>query len=297
MMFPKELRDIILDYAAEYELLDWLDGDCISWGNLVRNRNAVDYMIKNPEWTRWGHLSRNSNHAAFYHMRAHMPSLLNADDLADSSCPDAVAYACEHIRDMRDSRQLSQNPLAIPWLEKNREWVDSEVILANPAAKDLLSSMGLLDKIPRWADEKSNRYDFSDGANRRQAERECDMMYLCENPSTWAMEIVDRNIHHVWSTRELMRNPYANDILPKCKDLVDYLGRPIMDESYIKPEDQKSDVQLAIENPESINWHVLSVDPDAIEFLKDNMDKVTKDFSRNPAIFELRRPAGVFELL
>jgi hypothetical protein len=297
MTFPNELRDIILAYAAEYELLDWIDFEWLSWKKLVYNPNAVDFMIKYPEYPLWGRLSGNPNPAAFYHVRANMPSLLCVDDLASSSCPDAVAYACEHIQDMRDSRQLSRNPRAIPWLREHQSWIDWIVILSNPSplARDLLSSVGLLDKLPRGADY--DNYETTKDRHGKLWDLERDMMYLCENPSEWAMEIVGRNIQHIWTSGELTRNRYAKSIVAMCEGKLNRHGGPILDSPRNNSNEQKSAVEQAKENPEAIHWPTLSADPSAIEFLKDNMDKTTKDFSRNPAIFELMRPVGVFDLL
>src|SRR5690348_3724858 len=48
-MIPSSLIDIILSYAAEYELLDWVDGSKICYDNLAANPRGLDLLFRKAD--------------------------------------------------------------------------------------------------------------------------------------------------------------------------------------------------------------------------------------------------------
>jgi hypothetical protein len=61
----KDLIKNILKYANEYVLLDWieqlLNENKIELGELSRNPNAIDFLMRNPNEINWDRLSQNPN--------------------------------------------------------------------------------------------------------------------------------------------------------------------------------------------------------------------------------------------
>ena len=59
---PNDLKAIILDYAATWELVSWLNSDHLDWEELAMNPNAIDLMIRSPYWAHWNRASANAVH-------------------------------------------------------------------------------------------------------------------------------------------------------------------------------------------------------------------------------------------
>ncbi len=58
-MFPVDVINIIVEYAFEYELLDWVDEKNLDWSSLSLNSNAINLIEKNLDKVNWKILSRN----------------------------------------------------------------------------------------------------------------------------------------------------------------------------------------------------------------------------------------------
>jgi ribosomal protein L24E len=95
-MFPKDIAGIIAEYAAEYELLDWIDQKKLIWHYLSHNPSAIDLLRANPDKIEWRQLSYNPN----------------AIELLREN-PDKIEW-----------RQLSYNPSAIGLLRENPDKID-----------------------------------------------------------------------------------------------------------------------------------------------------------------------------
>ena len=59
----KDVSNIIAEYSATYELLDWIDIDNIDWYMLSGNPNAMHLIEKNLDKVDWYWLSGNPNTA------------------------------------------------------------------------------------------------------------------------------------------------------------------------------------------------------------------------------------------
>ena len=88
--FPDVLKNIILEYATEYQLLPWVDESKLDWDELSSNPAAIHLLEKYPEKIDWFWLSRNP----------------------------AAIHLLEKYPEKLDWGWLSTNPAAIHLLEK-----------------------------------------------------------------------------------------------------------------------------------------------------------------------------------
>jgi hypothetical protein len=298
-MFPDVLRIIILDYASTWELLDWIKPNKLVQEELVENPNAVDFMIKNWRNNLWGRLHCNPNRAAFLYLRDNMPCLIDIDYISDDSCKDAVQYSCDRVHQMEYPQRLSRNPFALPWLRKHPHWINWNIILENPSedAKNLLIEHEMYDKIPRGKDYKD--CNCKDDAAFKESCFRRDMASLCRNPSDWALEIVSRNIQGTDFDYDLENNanPLAKGIIAKRRHMYPRSEDELPEPQNILPSGL-AEVKAVMIAPETADWGSLSSNIYAIDLLRKNPNMIDWEyFSSNPAIFELRHPKGVFELL
>ena len=61
MPLPKDIVNIIIDYAKCYTLLSWIDINKLDWNSLSRNPNAIDLLEANRDKIDWMYLSANCN--------------------------------------------------------------------------------------------------------------------------------------------------------------------------------------------------------------------------------------------
>ena len=92
-MFPVDVINIIVEYAFEYELLDWVDEKNLDWSSLSLNSNAINLIKKNLDKVDWKYLSKNPN----------------------------AIHRLEQNLDKVDCSWLSQNKNAIHMIEQNFE--------------------------------------------------------------------------------------------------------------------------------------------------------------------------------
>jgi len=109
-MFPVDVINIIVEYAFEDELLDWIDEKNLEWYWLSRNSKAINLLEKNLDKVFWTSLSQN---------------------------PYAVHLLEENL-DKIEPEYLSLNLNAIHILEKNLDKVDWEYLSQNSNAIDIL---------------------------------------------------------------------------------------------------------------------------------------------------------------
>ena len=59
MPLPKDIVNIIIDYAKCYTLLSWIDINKLDWNSLSRNPNAIDLLEANKDMIDYEWLSMN----------------------------------------------------------------------------------------------------------------------------------------------------------------------------------------------------------------------------------------------
>lgn len=270
-MFPDVLRDIILDYAAEWKLIEWVDPGKLSSKGLARNPRAVDYLLENIHDIRWAHCSANPS--MFYIMRDLAPELIVWAWMVKTTNQDAVDYMIANIDKLQEDESdhlLSRNPLAVPWLREHPEYISWSQLSANPAAVDILRDNP--DKIS--------------------------MMHLTHNSDPWAIALIEQNLDEVWiygacshdSGLELIKK-YGDPTLP-------YIGRNGIAWSELCKRENPEIVAYVLEHPKRIDWNSFSRNPSAFDYLERHRDKIDyAGLSENPRIFEAAHPEGVRELL
>ena len=67
--FPDVLKNIILEYASEYQLLPGIDESKLYWNILSHNSAAIQLLEKYPEKIAWDCLSENP--AAIHLLKKH----------------------------------------------------------------------------------------------------------------------------------------------------------------------------------------------------------------------------------
>jgi hypothetical protein len=264
---PKELRAIILDYAAEWQLVDWIHMEEIDWYYLGENPHpgATELMMKNLDCVDWHSASDNANM---------WPYLKDHSDLIDSDSPFKPCFNTEaHIIPGIDllvywPGALSDNPIMVPWLTKNPEYIDWDALSRNEAARELV--LANLDKIS-WGN-------------------------LHRNTAPWAIELLEKNPR--WHHGNLAANPAGFDLL---MDRAARSGMPI-DQfiNWITLSRNKNPraIELAMTRKGSIKWEYFSRHEAAIPYLWRNKHKIDwETLSANPGIFRAVWPVGVFELL
>lgn len=207
--------------------LDKLDREC--WRGLSKNPNAIHILEKNLDKVFWAELSSNPNAISIlekYPDKVHLPSLLknrNAIHMIEKNLDmymDKINNACissitsipfldsvhiriiEHHIDKLDShcwRCLSENPLAIPILEKYSHKLDH------------ISLMGI-SSIP-------NPYIIPIIEKNIDKLTLVCWLYLSENPC--AISILERNLDKI-NWHALSRNPNAFHILEKYPEKIDW---------------------------------------------------------------------------
>jgi hypothetical protein len=267
---PEVLRAIICDYAAVWTLLDWINEGDLSWEGIAKNPNGIDMMLDNKTQAHWGQLSRNPN--GFYLLRDELPMLISWDQLMDNPNPAAIAYAIENIGECKAhevDHLLSRSPHAIEWLIAHPEWIDHRQLCMNPDPR----ARELLIAHPEWIDN------------------DC----LCWNPSQWAMDMVKPLDDAL--TFGLSSNPYARDLLLRYKEIWQTEWYRMSWRELCKNPSSWG-VEMALTQPEKINWYNFSANPFAFDWLEAHREKIDwPGFSANPRIFEPTWREGLAEIL
>lgn len=269
-MLPNVIRGIILDYAATWELLDWLCLDEINWHFLSENSHpaAIELMLANPGKADWGAASDNPN--AWPYLRDH-PSEIDFNGIAMNTNKDAFELIIQAMSTFTcDPRMLSSNsnPAVVDWLTKNPDYIYWDELSQNEAARELVCANP--DEI--------------------------DWYSINQNESHWAMELLEKNPDNYHSI--LARNPFGFDLLMKYAALSTSPVESFISWIYLSQNPDPRAVELAMTHKDLIDWRDFSKLAAAIPYLQKNKHRLDwKTLSANPGIFQPQRPAGVFELL
>lgn len=205
MYLPPVLRAIVLEYAAEWVLDEWVRVNLpnLRWDILAKNPRAGDLMARYPDRAMWSLAS--SNPSCWPYLRDH-PSLINIRELCSNTDPGAIEFAIAHVTETSDECYLFENPAAIDWISAQPEekCLDHiSFLLKNPIAKDILDKFDIYELIP----SPFHRTD--------------DICSMCENHSQWAMERVFWYIAYA-NWHALSSNPFAIDILLAHQEKIDW---------------------------------------------------------------------------
>lgn len=282
-MFPDVLRDIILDYAAIWELKPWVPKHMLDWDFLIENPNAVDYMIAHPRRCHWGRLAESPNPAGFYYIRNKFPDLLHWKHLdSGSDNDDVIQFICERIDTSKIDHnktfweKLFTNQHAIRWVIAHPKYIKWHELLGNPGAANYLNQKGF-DILLSMCDDECHLGEY--------------IRSLCWlNGSSWALDLFMANIDTLMQKCQSDESD-EYEFMKLCK-IENNLNTKRWRELYER-------VYFIMREP---SWGSRILDHDAIKQLNSAYDHHLSihdwmDLSRNPTIFELRQPHGVRELL
>ena len=310
---------------TKYVLLDWIDENKLNWTFLSQNLNAIDLLEKqiniDPDEIHWYFLSQNPNAIELLKKNK---SRINWRML--SMNPNAIELLKKRIEyenrltktryndlgynDKIDWSMLSTNSNAIDLLLDNKDKIDWVKLSKNPKAIELL-------KEQITYENKLSRVEY----DKLKYSKQINWYELSANPN--AIELLTNNQDKIdWDN--LSRNPNAIDLLLDNKDQIDWCGlsqnpnaieilkknkrkihwdnlsrnpnpnaiellRERIEYEYENKlsKSSKSSNSSNSSNSYKIDWNDLSINPNTIELLKENQDKIDWVFlSENPAIFK-----------
>jgi hypothetical protein len=266
MSIPLPLRLLILEYSAEWQLVPWLYFREIDWYYLGANPHpaALELMLAHPDKAIWKLAARHAHAWEYVSQRDD----INLEELARNTHPEAVAHYIKHAIGFHTNIfKFSENPSAISWLTDNIHQ-HRGALSANPAAESLLT---VHPEIINWP-------------------------YLSLNPAPWALKMLEENPDK--HNDCMAGNPNGFDILlRRAKKWNVSVAKLCSWESLSRNPDPRA-VALALTDPNEIQWGTFSENPGAIHCFMQYKRHVQWDrIFANPAIFELRAPDGLADVL
>ena len=254
---PEELRVIVFE---QYEkilnlvLRDWIPIDKLSWKNLSGNPNAIKLLDANPEKINWEKLSGNPN----------------AIKLLDAN-PDKI-----------DWHYLSGNPNGFDLIKKyvigNKEQEDKIswhiLSLNSKAAIKLLETKILED------DSSTSWYLLARNPDAisiiRKYPNKIDWNAISKNSNAidilrkkWEEEKILIKTKHPIYTYLKLHHIVSWDLLSGNTGALDLLREKIQMEKDMQPDEYK-----LLSYKERIDWESLSGNPETVELLEENRDKI-----------------------
>ena len=269
LFLNKDICDIIATnfYNIEYELEDWvINSGKLSFDKLSRNPNAIDFLKKNPEYINYDELSKNINPDAIEILQKN-PSKINWSNL---SLNPAAIELLRNNKNKIDWNKLSLNKNIISFLYDNDNDDDDNDDDDDDIEKlnwDNLSknsgAISLLGKYPRyinWSNMSANSKGIKLLCERlSRNKRMVNYNELSLNETPEAITILRQNFKKI---------NWHNLAYNKCKEAI----------------------ELMKEYPENIYWDALCCNPNALEILEKNQDKICWNIlssNTNPKILKL----------
>ena len=260
----KDICDIIATnfYNIEYELEDWvINSGKISFNKLSRNPNAIDLLKKYPEHINYDELSRNINPDAIELLQKNL-SKINWSNLSLNSSISAIELL-KNNKNKIDWDKLSLNKSIILFMDDNE---DNEYDFDKLNWDNLSRNSGaipLLREYPRyinWAKMSGNSKGIELLCERlSRNKRIVNYNELSLNETPEAIAILRQNFKKI---------NWHNLAYNKCKEAI----------------------ELMKEYPQNIYWDALCCNPNALEILEKNQDKICWNIlssNTNPKILKL----------
>ena len=279
-ILDKIVKKYISLFPSKYVLKDWIPLEKLNWTFLSINPNAIELLKANLKKIDWKLLSSNPNPNAIELLKSKIneKNEMSEDDYYDLDKSNKINWnllsvnpnAIELLRENPDKivwSKLSSNPCqdAIKLLKENRDKIDWYWLSKNPKAIELLK-----EKI-----KKENQMSEEE-LEELNPYQKISWINLSINPA--AIELLKANFEKIhWDGLSANTNLKA----------IELLKEKINAENLIN--------QRALNNlnySEKIDWDVLSANPNAIELLKNNLNKINWEAisnNTNPNAIELLR--------
>lgn len=266
---PKDIRAIIVEYAASWRLLPWISENEIDWVHLGENPHpaAYDLILNNLDKANWMYASENP--MWWPYLKKH-PQLIDMDHIGGNTHPDAYDFIITNIFLMRQNiSSLVENPIMIPWLKlQHPSTIPQEHLCRNIAARELVSrDMDTID----W---------FS----------------LHTNPAPWALELCEQNPEKY--RYSLAANPMGFDLLEKTAKQRNINLDNFANFWHLSRNNDPRAVKLCATCLQAVNWGEFSKLSNAVPYFNTNKHRLNwNTLFANPGIFELWSDPALMDML
>jgi hypothetical protein len=268
-------------FKIRYVLKDWIPLKKLDWEELSKNPNAIELLRANPTKIDWKQLSCNPNaiellkentkkivweclsssqNPEVIELLKENPKQINWYRLSSNPNPCAIELLKTYPKEINWPR-LSANPnsSAIELLKTNLEKINWNSLLQNPNPKAIELLKAYPHKIQHW-------YLLSQNPNTEAIDllidypEEIHWDLLSKNPNVKAIELLKANPNKIdWKAISNNTNP----------EVIELIKDKINEENRMSQDDYEN-----LEENEQINWYYLSSNPNTIELLRANIEKI-----------------------
>jgi hypothetical protein len=238
--------------------------------NLNKSENAINYLIKNPQYIEWGILSANPYAVDLLIENQH---LIYWPTFCKNKNPKVIDVLLKNPTKIFWS-SLSANPVAIDLLKKNKDKIDYIYLSNNSNAYELIKEYMEREFICTNTDPTSPEYIV----------KECNKMRyipdLCYNRNEELIQYLYKNYSKYINWSNLSTNPAAMDILLQNMDKINY--RRMSENTHPKAQ------ELMKKNPWSIDWSIFGKHINDYAFILKHNPPLREWFWANPIIFDYK---------
>lgn len=259
--FPTDICELIADHSSEFQLADWVDEEKLVLEQLSENENAIDYLIEHPEIIDLKLLELNKNPRAveIYKNSICQGPHVFSDNYSLQSNPVFAEFILENDSNLKSIQENKQ--------QDNPYNNNYKHLSCNPHPKiiELLRKNPRMIDVRRLARNPQGFYLLDAVAKKLHPDYQS-----IENAKTYIATYNENAAHVSWFdyfTEEKGRLHPNN---------IEYFNLNPLAPNYLR------------EHRKYIVWYKLFKNPDAIDFLKENIDDINYEIlSSNPKASEL----------
>lgn len=243
----------------QYKLDDWIGDNYkkFSRWSITGNSKAIELLVSKKVLLEKSYISKNTDNlfVKYFLLRPDNLIHINWRDFSMNSSDEAVSYLLKNPEKIVWTWfSLNSNPRVIDYLEKNPDKIYWKYLSGNPSAIKLLK-------------ENRDKIDYTE---------------LSGNTNPEVLELYKNNKKKLnWNY--LSGNPVAIKLLLSNKRSIKKI-----DWVQFNKNTAKEAIDFLIKNPQYIIDYFFSMNESAIEYLKENPDRINwETFGSNPGIFKI----------